>query len=95
MEVQRVVAYDHFFCDVCRQYVYDETKGDPKKGIAPETRVDELPNQWRCPVCGAESSRLRACTLIDDFVPVRAEPAARSLVANHAQKRVEERNFKE
>ena len=68
MKPQRLVEYDCFFCDVCREYVYDESKGEPKQGIFPRTRVDILPISWRCPVCGASKDNLRASTLLDDFV---------------------------
>jgi rubredoxin len=68
MKTQRIVEYDCFFCDVCRQYVYDEALGEPVKGIAAQTRVDMLPASWHCPVCGATREQLRAATMFDDFV---------------------------
>jgi len=42
-------------CQACR-YVYDMRKGDPKKGIAPGTTFEELPEDWHCPDCGAAKS---------------------------------------
>ena len=36
---------------VC-EYVYDPAVGDPDSGIAPGTSFEELPEDWRCPVCG-------------------------------------------
>jgi rubredoxin len=41
-----------FRCKVC-DYIYDEKEGDPDNGLEPETRFDELPDDWVCPVCGA------------------------------------------
>lgn len=38
-------------CKVCG-YVYDSTIGDPVNGIEPETPFNQLPPEWRCPVCG-------------------------------------------
>ncbi len=38
-------------CIVC-EYVYDPAVGDPDSGIAPGTSFEELPEDWRCPVCG-------------------------------------------
>ena len=38
-------------CIVC-EYVYDPAGGDPDSGIAPGTSFEELPEDWRCPVCG-------------------------------------------
>ena len=37
-------------CIVC-EYVYDPAVGDPDSGIAPGTSFEELPEDWRCPVC--------------------------------------------
>jgi rubredoxin len=68
MKTQRILDYDCFFCDVCRQYVYDETMGEPAKGIAAQTRVDMLPSSWHCPACGATREQLRAATMFDDLV---------------------------
>lgn len=39
-------------CSVC-SYVYDESAGIPEAGIAPGTAWEDLPEGWRCPVCGA------------------------------------------
>lgn len=42
-------------CSVCG-YIYDEVDGDPNSGIKPGTKWDSIPNQWSCPLCGAEKS---------------------------------------
>jgi rubredoxin len=42
-------------CSVCG-YVYDEAKGIPASGIAPGTKWEELPGDWKCPICGAPKS---------------------------------------
>ena len=39
-------------CSVCG-YVYDEAAGIPEKGIAPGTKWGSLPDDWKCPLCGA------------------------------------------
>lgn len=39
-------------CKVCG-WIYDEAKGDPDNGIAPETRFEDLPAEFICPLCGA------------------------------------------
>lgn len=67
MPIQRVLDYDCFFCDKCRTYVYNELAGQACQGIAPRTRVDDLPESWSCPMCGADKYSLRAVTLLDDF----------------------------
>jgi rubredoxin len=40
-----------FKCEVC-DYVYDEDKGCPENGNAPGTKFSDLPDDWKCPVCG-------------------------------------------
>ena len=40
-------------CQVCG-YVYDEEEGDSDSNITPNTRFEDLPDDWCCPVCGAE-----------------------------------------
>lgn len=40
-------------CNMC-EYTYEPEKGDPEAGIAPGTAFEDLPEDWVCPVCGAE-----------------------------------------
>ena len=40
-----------YVCQVCG-YVYDEAAGDPDRGIAPGTKVEDLADDWTCPLCG-------------------------------------------
>ena len=42
-----------FTCDICG-YVYDPAKGDTENGVPPGTEFDSLPEDWTCPVCGAQ-----------------------------------------
>ncbi len=42
-----------YMCLVCN-YVYDEQEGDPESGIETGTRWPVLPQEWRCPDCGAD-----------------------------------------
>jgi len=46
---------DKYVCSVCG-YVYDPEDGDPDNGIEPGTSFDNVPDDWTCPVCGAEKS---------------------------------------
>ncbi len=39
-------------CSVCG-YVYNPEEGDPDGGIAPGTPFEKLPDDWKCPICGA------------------------------------------
>lgn len=44
-----------YVCSICG-YIYDEAKGIPEAGIAPGTKWEDLPYDWKCPVCGAPKS---------------------------------------
>ncbi len=46
-------------CTVCG-YVYDPNIGDPETGVAPGTAFEDLPDNWKCPVCGAEKDQFAA-----------------------------------
>ncbi|MBR1669542.1 MAG: rubredoxin [Butyrivibrio sp.] len=39
-----------YVCNVCG-YVYDEAAGDPDNGIEAGTRWEELPEDFKCPLC--------------------------------------------
>ncbi|MGY6214392.1 rubredoxin [Methylolobus aquaticus] len=42
---------------MCRHcgYLYDESRGIPEQAIPAGTAFDELPENWQCPECGAET----------------------------------------
>ncbi|MCF8373099.1 MAG: rubredoxin [Bacteroidales bacterium] len=40
-------------CVVCG-HIYDPEIGDPDSGIKPGTAFEDIPDDWHCPVCGAE-----------------------------------------
>ena len=40
-------------CSICG-YIYDPDMGDPENNITPGTPFELLPDDWVCPVCGAE-----------------------------------------
>ncbi len=44
---------DKYDCDLCG-YEYDPEEGDPENGIPPGTPFEDLPDDWTCPICGAE-----------------------------------------
>ena len=45
---------DAYSCDLCG-YEYDPAEGDTDNGIPPGTPFEDLPDDWTCPVCGAET----------------------------------------
>jgi rubredoxin len=42
-----------YVCQVCG-YVYDPALGDLDNGVNPGTAFENLPDDWVCPVCGAD-----------------------------------------
>jgi rubredoxin len=45
-----------YVCGVCG-YVYDPAKGDAEGNVPPGTSFEQLPDDWTCPVCGAEKDQ--------------------------------------
>ena len=35
-------------------YIYDPAEGDVEHGVDPNTAWEDLPEDWVCPLCGAE-----------------------------------------
>lgn len=46
-------------CKICG-YVYDPVEGDPDGGIAPGTLFEDIPADWKCPVCGVGKAEMQA-----------------------------------
>ncbi len=44
---------DKWKCTLC-DYVYDPELGDKSAGIPPGTVFEDLPDEWVCPICGAD-----------------------------------------
>lgn len=40
-----------YVCKACG-WVYDEALGDPDNGIAQGTKWEDLPDDFKCPLCG-------------------------------------------
>jgi len=47
---------EKYVCSVCG-YVYDPKEGDPDNGVDVGTAFADLPDDWTCPVCGAEKNQ--------------------------------------
>lgn len=58
-------ATQKWICKQCSM-IYDPVTGDPDSGIAPGTPFAEIPDDWSCPICGAQKKT---------FIPY-AEPVA-------------------
>ena len=42
-----------YICSMCN-YVYDEKRGEPHRGIKPGTTFEDLPDDYACPVCALD-----------------------------------------
>jgi putative intracellular protease/amidase/rubredoxin len=49
---------DRYICEVCG-YVYDPGDGDPDSGIDSGTTFEDLPADWKCPLCGAGKDKFQ------------------------------------
>lgn len=47
---------DKYKCIVCG-WIYDPAVGDPDGNIQPGTPFDAIPDDWVCPVCGADKTQ--------------------------------------
>ncbi|NLX83251.1 MAG: rubredoxin [Clostridiales bacterium] len=72
-----------YVCSVCG-YDYDEKDGDKSQGIAPGTRFLDLPEDWVCPICGADKSMFEL-EGGDEPAPAFAQPAANESVKGKNQ----------
>ncbi len=45
-----------YICLLCG-YEYDETLGDEANGIAPNTKWEDLPEDFLCPLCGVSKDQ--------------------------------------
>ena len=52
---KEAVTMKKYKCTVCG-YIYDPAVGDPDSNIKPGTPFEKLPDNWVCPICGADKS---------------------------------------
>ena len=48
-------APQKWMCASCG-LIYDPAEGDPDSGIEPGTAFEDIPDDWYCPVCGAQKA---------------------------------------
>ena len=46
-------------CEPCG-FIYDEAAGHEASGIAPGTKWEDIPDDWKCPLCGAGKEEFEA-----------------------------------
>jgi rubredoxin len=44
---------ESYVCELC-DYTYDPAIGDTEHGVEAGTAFENLPDDWVCPVCGAD-----------------------------------------
>jgi rubredoxin len=44
-----------YICEPCG-YIYDPARGDKLNNVPPGTAFEDLPDDWKCPECGADKS---------------------------------------
>ena len=49
---------DRYECLACG-YIYEPTKGDSETEIAAGTAFEDIPLNWRCPVCGVRKKQFQ------------------------------------
>lgn len=54
--------YRAWMCQVCG-WIYEEATGLPEAGIAPGTRWEDVPADFKCPECGAPKEDFEAIDL--------------------------------
>lgn len=43
-------------------YIYNPDKGDKKGKIPKGTSFEDLPEDWKCPICGATKKSFKRCS---------------------------------
>lgn len=56
---ERTAEFQEYQCEVCG-WIYNPELGDPDNNIAPGTPFEDLPEDWTCPLCGANKSQFKA-----------------------------------
>jgi len=47
---------DKYICGICAT-IYNPELGTPDENIAPGTAFEDLPDDWRCPICGSSQDK--------------------------------------
>lgn len=50
-------------CTVCN-YIFDENIGEPRQGILPALRFDDLSDEWCCPECSSAKEMFQPCSCV-------------------------------
>ncbi len=56
---EKISKVQEYQCEVCG-WIYNPELGDPDNGIPPGTPFEDLPEDWTCPLCGANKAQFKA-----------------------------------
>jgi rubredoxin len=56
---EKMTELQEYQCEVCG-WIYNPKLGDPDNGIPPGTPFEDLPEDWTCPLCGANKTQFKA-----------------------------------
>lgn len=57
-QTQAAPETKRWICEPCG-FIYDPEEGDPDSGIEPGTPFEDIPDDWMCPICGADKASFR------------------------------------
>ena len=69
-------------------YVYDPDRGDKRHKIPAGTRFEDLPEDWKCPVCGATKKSFRPFIIFQCLTvtcPKDTEPVRETVVLDNSR----------
>jgi len=46
-------------CEICNVFEYDDDRGNSLTGIKPDTKPEDFPDDWECPICKANKTHLK------------------------------------
>ncbi|MDD3407967.1 MAG: rubredoxin [Methanomicrobium sp.] len=61
---------NRYRCKLCG-YIYSPMRGEPRRGIPEGTEFEDLPDEYKCPVCGAAGKGKIGKWGFDLFIPTR------------------------
>lgn len=46
-------------CEICNVFEYDDDRGKSLTDIRPDTKPEDFPDDWECPICKANKTHLK------------------------------------
>ncbi len=58
---KRVIDYTKYMCKKCG-FLYDPKYGDQESNVNPLTNFNEIPDDWKCPICNSDKTDFEVFT---------------------------------